>query len=361
MRGWYFAGSTVIRQSVPKAILLGLLAVGCAAVGCGGGNGTGGGAGADTPAGEPAAGTVGATTGKTLRIAVIPKGASHEFWKSVHAGAEQAAQELGSVEIVWKGPALENDIAGQVEVVKNMVTRQVDAICLAPNSSVALVDAVREANDEGIPVVIFDSGLGEGAEIVAYVATDNERAGQLAAQQLATAIGGKGDVIMLRYSAGSESTEQREKGFLDAISKIADIKVLSSDQYGGTTTKSAMDKAQQLLLRHQDEVDGIFAVCESNCNGTLEALEQSGLAGKVKFVAFDPSERLIAGLSSGKVHGIVLQDPVTMGYLAVKTAVAKLRGEQVEPRVSTGEFVATPENMQTEQYQKLLHPRQFSE
>ena len=316
-----------------------------------------GGSDIGTSSGTPAAP---AAAGKTLQIAVIPKGTSHEFWKSVHAGAENAARELGGIEIIWKGPAQENDIQGQIEVVQNMITRQVAAICLAPNHSEALVDVVQEAHDEKIPVVIFDSGLGKGPEIVSYVATDNEKGGQLAGERLAEAIGDKGEVILLRYSAGSESTEQREAGFLAAMAKFPDIKVISADQYGGTTTKSAMDKSLQLLLRYQDEVDGLFAVCESNCNGALEALEQSGMAGKVKFVAFDPSDRLIEGLEKKTVHGIVLQDPVQMGYASVKAAVAKLRGETVAPRIATGEYVATHQNMRTEQYHKLLHPQVFS-
>ena len=237
-----------------------------------------------------------------------------------------------------------------------MITQRVDAIVLAPNHSESLVHVVQEANDSSIPVVIFDSGLGSGPEIVSYVATDNEQGGRLAAQRLAEALGEEGEVIMLRYQAGSESTEQRESGFLAEMAKHPNIKVISSDQYGEDGIKSAMDKSLQLLLRFQNEVDGVFAVCESNCNGMLAALEQAGQAGKVKFVAFDPSDGLIKGLEEGKVHGIVLQDPIRMGYEGVKAAVGKLRGEQVPARIPTGEYVATPENMGTEQFRKLLHP-----
>ena len=308
-----------------------------------------------SPAGD-SANNAGTST-EPLRIAVIPKGTSHEFWKSVHAGAANAAKELGNVTIVWKGPAKEDDVSAQIEVVKNMITQGVHAIVLAPNHSEALVDVVQESNDEGIPVVIFDSGLGKGPEIVSYVATDNENGGRLAARRLAEVLGDQGNVIMLRYQAGSESTEQRESGFLAEIAKHPRIKVLSSDQYGEGGIKPAMDKSLQLFLRFQGEVNGVFAVCESNCNGMLEALVQSGLAGKVKFVAFDPSDSLIHGLEAGTVHGIVLQDPVMMGYAAVKAAVAKLRKQPVEARISTGEYVATAENMKTEQFQKLLHPQ----
>lgn len=295
------------------------------------------------------------------RIAVIPKGTSHQFWKSVHAGAEAAAKELGNVEVLWKGPETEADTAGQISVVKNFITNDVDGIVLAPNHSQALVDVVAEANAEQIPVVVFDSGLGAGPSLVSYVATDNFRGGQLAAKTLAEAMGQTGKVILLRYKEGSESTEQREKGFLDAIGKEANIKVLSSDQYAGTTTEEAMAAATSLLNKYRDEVTGIFAVCEPNCNGTLEALVQTGLAGKVKYVAFDSSESLIKGLSDKSVSGIVLQDPFEMGKQSVLALVKHLKGEKVEATINTGEYVATPENEATEPYNRLLRPERFGQ
>lgn len=294
-----------------------------------------------------------------LRLAVIPKGTSHQFWRSVHAGAEAAAKELGNVEVLWKGPETEADTMGQISVVKNFVTSRVDGIVLAPNHSHALVDAVSESVAEGIPVVIFDSGLASGPEIVSYVATNNLRGGQLAAQRMSEALGGKGKVIVLRYKEGSESTEQRERGFIDEMAKHPGIEILSSDQYAGTTTQEAMEKATQLLTKYGSEVNGIFAVCEPNCNGVLEALVQAGLAGKVKFVAFDSSDTLIKGLEDQSVSGIVLQDPFEMGRQSVLTLTKKLRGEKVEAVIDTGEYVATAENQQTDPINRLLRPEQF--
>lgn len=296
-----------------------------------------------------------------LRFAVIPKGTSHQFWRSVHAGAEAAAKELGNVEILWKGPETEADTAGQIAVVKNFITNGVDGIVLAPNHSQSLVDVVAESNAEGIPVVIFDSGLGEGAEIVSYVATDNHRGGRLAAETLAAALDHKGKVIMLRYKAGSESTEQREAGFLEALAEEQGMEVISSDQYAGTTTEEALARATQLLNKYRDEVSGIFAVCEPNCNGTLEALVQTGLAGKVQFVGFDASDTLIRGLNAGTVAGIVLQDPFEMGRQSVLTLSAHIRGEKVKPVISTGEYVATAANQNEKPIDRLLRPEQFGQ
>jgi ribose transport system substrate-binding protein len=296
-----------------------------------------------------------------LRFAVIPKGTSHQFWLSVHAGAEAGAQEIGNIEILWKGPESEGDTAGQINVVRNFVTNGVDGIVLAPNHSQSLVAAVAEANAENIPVVVFDSGLGQGPTIVSYVATNNLRGGELAAERLAESIGHKGKVILLRYIPGSESTEQREAGFLAAMAKEKDIEVISSDQYAGTTPEEAMAKATQLLNKYRDEVNGIFAVCEPNCNGTLEALRQAGLAGKVQFVAFDPSESLIQGLNDQSVAGIVLQDPFEMGRQSVIALAKHLKGETVEAVISTGEYVATADNKHTPPFDRLLKPRQFGQ
>lgn len=292
-----------------------------------------------------------------LRIAVIPKGTTHEFWKSVHFGAQKAADELGNVEILWKGPLKEKDRQGQITVMRDFITQQVDGICLAPLDSSALIRSVAEAHEEGIPVVIFDSGLDDKSHIVTYVATDNYNGGKLAAEQLVKAMGGKGDVILLRYNQGSESTEQREEGFLDTLKQDhPEINILVENEYAGTEQKESQDKAITVLNKYKNEVDGIFAVCEPNAAGVLRALQQLEMTGKVKFVAFDPNAELVAGLEDGSVHGIVLQDPVKMGYEAVMAMAKHLQGEKVGDRLQTGEHVATPDNYNTAEMQRLLHP-----
>lgn len=174
-----------------------------------------------------------------------------------------------------------------------------------------------------------------------------------------------GGVILLRYNQGSESTEQRERGFLETMQKeFPQVVILSSDEYSGTTPESSLDKAQQLLLKFGDRVEGIFAVCEPNANGVLGALEQKGMAGRVRFVGFDPNERMVTALEENKMDGIVLQDPVKMGELAVKTMVQYLESGKdasaagIEKRISTGEYVATPQNMHEAEMQRLLKPPQ---
>ena len=298
----------------------------------------------------------------SIRIAVIPKGTTHEFWRSVHAGAERAAQEAGNVEVIWKGPLQESDRDGQVNVIDDFIVQQLEGICVAPLDSQALVAPLQAAKDAGIPTVVFDSGLDDEQLPVSYVATDNYRGGVLAAERLAEVMGGEGGAILMRYQPGSESTLQREEGFLATLKeKYPDIKILSSDQYAGTTPEQALDNCQQILLKYRDDVNGVFTVCEPNSTGMLGALDNAGLAGKVHFIAFDPNGRLIEAMANGKIDGIVVQDPINMGYLSVKTMLAHLRGEKVEGFIDTGEYMATPENMHTPQMERLLHPVKFGE
>ena len=302
---------------------------------------------------------------KKYQIAVIPKGTTHIFWKSIHAGALKAQEELKAagldVEVIWKGPLKEDDRESQIRVVEDFVTRGVSGIVLAPLDDAALRMPVKDAVSNGIPVVIIDSDL-KSEDYVSFVATDNYVGGRKGGERLAEILGGKGKVIMLRYQEGSASTMNREQGFLDVLKKkYPGIEVVSANQYGGATTESAYQASENLLapLRTADgglTIDGIFCPNESTAFAMLRALEDSGLAGKVKYVGFDSSDRLVQGLQNDQIHGLVLQDPINMGYLGVKTIVAHLRGEQVQKRIDTGSEVATAENMSDPKMKNLLEP-----
>jgi ribose transport system substrate-binding protein len=294
-------------------------------------------------------------------IAVIPKGTTHQYWKALHAGANKAAAELNAagipVRIIWKGPLREDDREQQIQVVENFIGRQVSGIVLAPLDNRALVAPVEEAVSAGIPVVIIDSGLDTKA-LSSYIATNNREGGRIAGRRLGQLLGGKGRVIMLRYAVGSNSTEEREAGFLEVMQRdFPGIELISTDQHAGATRDTARRVAETLLDRFGREVDGIFACNESASSGMLLALRDAGLAGgRVKFVAFDSGDLLNAGLKSGDVQGMVVQDPVKMGYLGVKTIVAVLRGEKVPPAIDTGVGLVTPENMSDPAIVALLYP-----
>jgi ribose transport system substrate-binding protein len=292
-------------------------------------------------------------------FAVIPKGTSHVFWQSVHAGAEKAARELG-VKVVWRGPLREDDRDSQVSEVEGFVSRGVSGIALAPLDEVALVPPVQGATRAGIPVVIFDSGL-KGGDYVSFIATDNLKGGHVAGEHLVKAMGGKGKVVLLRYAEGHDSTNKREQGFLDAMKESPGVEVVSSNQYGGADVEEAYKRGENLLTRFKTpdgklKVDGIFCPNESSTFAMLRVLQDNGWAGKVHFVGFDASENLVKGLRDGHIDGLVIQDPMQMGYLSVKTLDAHLKHQPLEKRIDTGVHLATRENMDQPEMKGLLQP-----
>jgi ribose transport system substrate-binding protein len=293
-------------------------------------------------------------------VAVIPKGTTHEFWKSIHAGAVKAQRELKEkgvpVDIVWQGPLREDDRNGQIQTVEANTARRVSGIVLAPLDSQALVGPVHSAISAGVPVVIMDSGL-KSDRYVSFVATDNYKGGVLAGEHLGKLLGGKGNVILLRYAVGSASTEEREAGFLEALKKFPEIKIISQDQYAGPTRETGYQASQNLLNRYANEVNGIFCPCEPPTIAMAKALRDIGKAGgKVKMVGFDSGTQSVADLKNGDVQGLVVQDPVRMGYLGVLTLYQHLQGEKVEKRIDTGAKLVTAENMEQPEMKDLLHP-----
>ena len=294
----------------------------------------------------------GKETGK-LQIAVIPKGTTHYFWKSIHAGAEKAAQELG-VEVIWQGPQKEDDRQMQIQVVQNFISRGIAAIVLAPLDDRSLVPPVQAAVKRNIPVIIIDSDL--NADVYSsFIATDNRKGGQLCAERLAEVLDRKGKVIMLRYSEGSASTTNREAGFMEKIKDYPDIEVVSDNQYAGATIEKGFQASQNLLNRFPD-VDGIFCPNESATTGMLRALQTAGRTGKVKLVGFDSSETLIKAMKDGELNGLAIQNPFQMGYMGVQTAVKVINGEPVEKRVDTGVMMVTPDNLEEPEAQELVNP-----
>jgi len=320
------------------------------------------------------------------RIAVIPKGLTHEFWQSIHRGALRAAQDLEKhkgivTEIIWDGPLRERDALAQIRIVDRRISTRVDGIVLAPQHSQTMVAPVERAREQDIPVVIIDSGLADQDLIVKYVATNNYNGGWLAAKRLLEVLQEDREklprdqrpdtlnLILLRYQIGSESTDQREKGFEDYIAerikKNKDgepvITWLSRDKYAGATKDSALKEAAPLLNNMRAKrIDGIFAPNESSANGMLDALRSLELNRKVRLVGFDSSEPLLQAVREGDIQGLILQDPYKMGYLGVWTLVHHLEGFDVAPGgdkvLGTGEHVITRANLDARSTKELFNP-----
>lgn len=287
------------------------------------------------------------------RVAVIPKGTTHVFWQAVAAGAREAGAAAG-LDVVWKGPLQENDRAQQIQLVQQLVGDGIAGLALAPLDHAALVPAVAAARQKGIPVVIFDSDLDgtPGRDFASFVATDNRRAGELAGRHLGELLGGKGKVVLLRYLVGSASTEAREAGFL-AAARAAGLEIALDNRYAGATVGDAKATALNLADALRG-AQGVFCSNESATAGMLQAIEQLGLGGVLRFVGFDASPPLVDGLRRGAIDALVVQDPRRMGELSVRALADLIAGKQVEPVVDTGAVLATKANMDGAAVQRLL-------
>lgn len=292
--------------------------------------------------------------GHKLLIAVVPKGSTHHHWKNVHAGAAQAARELG-VELVWQGPHQEDDRQMQIQVVQNLVSSGVDALVLAPLDERSLVPPVQAAVKRGIPVVVIDSDLRTDVQS-SFIATNNRAGGRRCAQRLAEVMGGRGKALMLKCHEGSAATEEREAGFLEGMREYGPrIVLVSTDQYSGATFEKAFQVSQNLLNRF-GEVEGVFCSFEGSTQGMLRALQLAGRVGGVKLVGFDVNPTLVAALEKGEVHGLAVQDPFRIGYLGLQTATAVLRKQPFERIIDTGVMMVTRENLHQSQAQRLINP-----
>jgi ribose transport system substrate-binding protein len=297
------------------------------------------------------------------RIVVIPKGTTHDFWQAIRAGAEKAGKERG-VQIIWEGPSREDQRQEQQQIVERFTSEGVSAIVLAPTDRQTLVAPVQAALAKGIPVVIIDSGLEESPAItgspkyVGYVATDNKEGGRRAAQRMGELLKdkAKAKVLMLRYQAGSESTEQREAGFIEEIKSFPNIDLIVPEDEAGATVNSGQNAAERVLSNYPD-LDGIFTPNESSTTGMLQALRGLKRVGQVRLVGFDASEMLVRALREGELYGLVLQDPFDMGYLGVLRAVDALEGRPPAQQVlHTNLQVATRENVDTPDIRRLYQP-----
>ncbi len=288
--------------------------------------------------------------GKKIVIAVIPKGTS-SFWHKVNMGAEDAAKEAG-ITIFWNGPNRESDRDEQIQIVKDFIAMKVSGIVLAPLDDKALVPVVEQTAEKNIPCVIIDSGI-QTDKYVSFIATDNYKGGVMAAQRMGQILNGKGKVVVIKFAPGSASTTERENGFIDTIKKEFPNIIIADTKYGMDTPETALQATEDLLTKNP-ELDGLFACNNSTSIGALSALKSQGRAGKVKMIGFDSPQLLVDGLKEGIVDSFVVQNPYKMGYLGVKTVLARINGQQVERRIDTGINLITKENLDSPQAKMAL-------
>lgn len=312
-------------------------------------------AGCGQPAGPAPSGKAGeapAAAKGPLKIGVVPKGISHQFWLTVKAGAEAAGKEFGAT-IIWQGPDKETEIDKQVNILEDMISRKVDAIVMAACDENGLTNVIKKAVDAKIPVVTIDSGVKSDLP-VSFVATDNVAGAKAAVKELARLIGGEGEVGLIPFVPGAATSELREQGFKEGLNDFPTLKLVST-LYSQSDVAKGMNVTQDMMTANPN-LKGIFAASEPGAIGCAQAVKAAGKTGVIKLVAFDGSDEEIASLKEGTIQALIVQNPFQMGYKGVKAAIDSIKGQPVEKKIDTGVTVVTMENFNQPDIQKILYP-----
>ncbi|RKN05988.1 ABC transporter substrate-binding protein [Streptomyces radicis] len=290
-----------------------------------------------------------------LELAVVPKAVGHEFWNTVRAGAECAAEQAGDVTVEWDGVTAETDVEGQVNLIQNFVTRQVDGIVYAATDSAALAPATDQAVGAGIPVAMIDSGTDPQPDDVPLYATDNHAAAVEAANLLAGELGeGEHDVALIEFQPGSQTNSERVEGFSEGLARHDNLNLV-----GQQPSHSDVNEARRVtedILTANPDLAGIFAANEPSVLGAAQAVEAAGRSGEIVIIGWDAAPDEIAGLRDGQISALVVQNPFRMGYLGVENMVAHLRDGTPLTSADTGVTFLTRENIDSDEARAVLEP-----
>jgi ribose transport system substrate-binding protein len=264
-------------------------------------------------------------------VALISKGFQHQFWQAVKAGADKAAAELG-VTVTFEGPDTEAQVDRQIDMLAAALAKKPTAIGFAALDSQAAIPLLQQAQEAGIPVVAFDSGV-ESDIPVATAATDNIAAAALAADKMAELIGGEGKVALVVHDQTSRTGIDRRDGFVNRMGEAyPDIEIVDI-QYGGGDHLQSTEITKSILLAHPD-LKGIFGANEGSAIGVVNGARELG--SELVIIGYDSGTQQMQAIRDGLMAGAITQNPVGIGYETVVAAVKAAKGEPVEKNIDTG-------------------------
>jgi len=286
-----------------------------------------------------------------LYIPLISKGFQHQFWQAVKSGADRAADEL-EVEITFEGPDNETMVDRQIDMLAAALAKNPDALGFAALDSQAAIPLLRQAQERGIPVVAFDSGVDSDIP-VATAATDNRAAAALAADKLAELIGGSGKVAVVAHDQTSRTGIDRRDGFVERMEEAhPDVEIVTI-QYGQGDHLQSTEVTKSILAANPD-LAGIFGTNEGSAIGVVNGVREMGV-DDIMVVGFDSGAQQKEAIRSGLMAGAITQNPVGIGYQTVKAAVAAARGEDVQSDIDTGFYWYDASNIDDPEIAAVLY------
>ena len=273
-------------------------------------------------------------------IPLISKGFQHQFWQAVKAGAEQQAK-ADNVKITFEGPETEAMVDKQIDMLSADLAKQPQAIGFAALDSKAAIPLLKKAQSEKIPVIAFNSGVDSDIPLTTC-RTDSVAAAATAADKMAEAIGGSGEVAVIVHDQTSRTGIDRRDGFVNRIKeKYPNIKIVSVQYGGGDHLKSA--EIAKAMIQANPNLKGIFGANEGSAEGAAIGVKESGK--KLVLIGFDFGKEQKEDINSGLMLGAITQNPVGIGKCTVDSAVKALKGEKLPAVIDTGFYWYDKSNM----------------
>lgn len=279
--------------------------------------------------------------GGKLKVAMVLKTLSSEYWKRVVNGAMEAAEKY-DVDLIKLGPPSEDAVEQQINMVQDVLTSNPVALVFSPSQPATAVNVLMRAKEKGIPVILVDTPMGEGfTDFATFIGTENYAAGKLGAEVMIKALGKNKKAVVLEGAPGNPTTTQRADGAEDAF-KAAGYQILSR-QPGYSDRERAYTTMQNILQANKD-VDAVFCSNDEMALGALRALQQAGV--KAAVMGTDGNKGALESIIAGGLFGTAAQKPEMMGFLGVEYAVKLARGEKIEKRIDSGVDIITIETAQ---------------
>ena len=280
-----------------------------------------------------------AANAQEVYFPIIAKGFSHQFWQAVKAGAESAAA-ANKVTITFEGPNTEAEIDKQTDILNAAIAKKPQGIGFAALDSQAQIPALQKAADAGIPIVAFDSGV-EGDLPLTTCTTDNVAAAGAAADKMAEAIGGEGEVAAQIHDQTSATGIGRRDGFVNRMKEKYPKITIVDIKYANDALKSADDI--KATMQAFPNLKGIFASNEGAAIGLAVAKKESG--SKVVAIGYDSGKTQKDAINDGTLLGSITQNPVGIGECVVNSLAKAMKGEKLEKIIDTGFYWYDKANM----------------
>lgn len=297
-----------------------------------------------------AAGTAPALA-QDVTIPLISKGFQHQFWQAVRLGAEQAGAEFG-VGIEFVGPDNESQVDRQIDMLSAALANNPPAIGFAALDSQAAIPLLRQAQDAGIHVVAFDSGVDSDIPVTTAT-TNNVAAAALAADKMAELLGGSGTVAVVAHDQVSATGVDRRDGFVNRLAEAHPGIQVVTVQYGGGDHLTSTEITKAILTANPD-LGGMFGTNEGSAIGIVNGVRESGVEGLV-VIGYDSGAAQQAAIRDGLMAGAITQNPVGIGFETVRAAIAAMNGEDLPPIIDTGFFWYDASNIDEDHIQAVLY------